>query len=317
MPHSNSTTWNGCSLSHPWEFVSLSSRWCLQILQWHWHHLAPTCFWWVPLDLHPVEGLCRRRSLRQRWATCLQVGSVQRWQWVWAPGKRGGLLVPAAVGSVGILQLAQGGGTVTLAMLRDHWGGNVTRVHQWAALRKSSCGVYFLVERVRVVRSTETLGSITGAAGRVGPIGETKGARSRLVWPRLVGNAVRGSPARHEAVISAAVVNCDRAGLESCYPVVRVESPDRARATFAAHHCVVKEAAHCSIVLPGPRDSPSLQTPSDVFFSPLFTLSDRANLYLYSVLIRGRRGGAHRPISMNGCCHVGPGQPVRHLSLSP
>lgn len=119
----------------------------------------------------------------------------------------GRLLMPAAVGSVGILQLAQGGGTVTLAMLSDHRGGNVTRVHQWATLRKSSCGVHFLVERIWVVRGTETLGSIAGAAGRVGPIGETQGARSGLVRARLVGDAIGGSPARHETVVRATVVN--------------------------------------------------------------------------------------------------------------
>lgn len=89
--------------------------------------------------------------------------------------------MPAAIGGVGILQLAQGGGTVALAMLRDHGGGNVTRVHQWAALGESRCGIYFLVERVMVISSTETLGSIAGATGRVGPISETQRARSRLV----------------------------------------------------------------------------------------------------------------------------------------
>lgn len=81
--------------------------------------------------------------------------------------------MPAAVGSVAILQLTQGGGTVTMAMLRNHGGGNVTRVHQWAALRECSCGVYFLGEGMVVIISAETLGSIVRAAGRVRPIGET------------------------------------------------------------------------------------------------------------------------------------------------
>lgn len=130
------TTWHHLSIKSLDHLLSSSD--CRQrtdtLCHCHRHQLAPTCFWWVPLDLHPVEGLCRRCALWQRWTASLQVSRMQRWQRVWAPEKRGCLLVPAAIGSMGILQLTQGGGTVTLAMLRDHGRRDVTRVHQWAAL---------------------------------------------------------------------------------------------------------------------------------------------------------------------------------------
>lgn len=135
--------------------------------------------------------------------------------------------MPAAVGCMGVLQLTQGGATVPLAMLRDHGGGNVARVHQRATLWESSCGVNFLVECVWVVCSTETLGSIAGATGRVGPIGKTQRGGTGLVRP-LVGDDIRGSPAAHEPVIRPAVVDTHCTGLESGQTVVRVESPDRA-----------------------------------------------------------------------------------------
>lgn len=198
---------------------------------------TPTCFGWIPLNFHPIESLCRWCALRQRWAASLQVRCVQRWQRVRASREGVCLFMPTTVSRVRILQLTQRGGTVPLAMLRHNGGGNVARVHQRAALREPGCGFYFLVERVMVVCSAETLRRITWATGRVGPVSEAQWAHSSLIW--LVRDAIRRSPARHESVIRPAVVDWHRARLESCNPVVRMERPDRARATFTAHHRVI------------------------------------------------------------------------------
>lgn len=203
----------------------------------HTDTLAPTCFGRIPLNFHPIESLCRWCAFRQRWAACLQVRCVQRWQRVWASRERAWLLMPSAISRVGILQLTQRGGTIPLAVLRHHRGGNIARVHQRAALWEPACRFYFLVKGVMVVCRAETLGCIAWAAGRVGPVSEAQWAHSSLVW--LVRDAFRRSPARHESVIRPAVVDWHRAGLESCNPVVRVERSDRTRAAFTAHHRVI------------------------------------------------------------------------------
>lgn len=73
----------------------------------------------------------------------------------------------------------------------------------------------------------------------------------------------------------------------------------------------------------GAEGPSALQTPSDLFLSPLLPrVTVPTFTYTLSLSVEGRRGvggwvGAHGPISMNGCRHVGPGQPVRYLSSSP
>lgn len=202
-----------------------------------WHTRPHTCFGWIPLNFHPIESLSRWCAFRQRWAASLQVRRVQRWQWVWASRERACLFMPTAISRVGILQLSQRGGTVSLAVLRHNRRWNIARVHQRAALWEPGCGFYFLVERVMVVCSAETLGCIAWAAGWVGPVSEAQRAHGSLVW--LVRDAIRRSPACHEPVIRPTGVDWHRAGLESCNPVVRVEGSDRARAAFTAHHRVI------------------------------------------------------------------------------
>lgn len=198
----------------------------------HPSDLPRTCFGRIPLDFHPVEGLCGSGTLRQRRAARVQMRDVERRQWIGAPGECAALLVPAFIGHVCVLQLTQRRCSchcgITLTMLGHYRRRNVARVNERAALGEA---VYFLVEGVVVVKS---LGLVAGGAC---PVSDTQ----RLVWAWLgLRDPVRrGCPARHKALIGPAVVNAHCARLEIRNPVVRVERPDRARTGFPAYHRIV------------------------------------------------------------------------------
>lgn len=204
-----------------------------------------TCFGWVSFHFHPVKGLRCRRGLGGGRAGVFPVAGMEGRQGMIVGAQGQALLLLPVVGRHVLSRTPR---VALVRVLSSGRGRDASGVHGGGTGREAPTQLRVLPEWIGAVRRSEALRTVGRATARV-RVGHPQaavvlvgGGLGRRMVVAVGANRHPATP--KEAVLSAAAAGADRAGLESCNPVIWMVGAGGASPRLAAENGVLEEGAH-------------------------------------------------------------------------